>query len=62
MLKEDIEKDFKTGRSFGFDAGHGASANAGQIKFFKRICNDKITIDSHLNQLLDLNHSKVYQL
>ncbi len=59
---EKIVHDFKTGRSFGFSAGHGAFANASQVEFFKRHCSDKITIDSHLNQLLDLNHNKIHQL
>jgi hypothetical protein len=54
--------DFKKGRKFGFDAGHGAIANKKQIDFFKKNCNDNLIIDSYLNDLLNLNHSRVYQL
>lgn len=57
-----IVQDFKKGRAFGFDAGHGSVSNRKQIDFFKKKCSKKITIDSHLKDLLDIDHNRVYQL
>ena len=58
-----IEASTKT--DFGINSGHGLHANMHQIRYFKEMAKnegDVLAVDSHINQLLQLEHKNVVEI